>query len=307
VIVSYNRSQVLHDTLEMVFSLNGYSQERIDIVIVDQTKRHPEEIESIFFSWHEQGKINWIRLPEPNLVGAMNIGLLNASSEIALYLDDDIIPHKDLLTSHIQAHQDRPDVLAVIGQIIQPWQQTVDVNYEPKQGTLKSFMDFPFNSTRGRYVENAMAGNMSLKRAKAIKVGGFDERFIPPVAARFESEFAKRVIAQDEKIWFEPTASIEHLAVSSGGTRSKGSHLNSAKGYFGFGDYYFALRHGSTYEWIRYSLRRFFREVRTKYHLTHPWYIPVKWLGELRAFYQALKAVKKPPLFIQTRINKNQD
>lgn len=303
-IVTYNRSQVLCDTLEMVFALKGFDSDLVAVLVVDQTLDHPKIVKNRLESWHKTGQINWIRLAAPDLVGAMNIALLEAKSDLVLYLDDDIEPDEDLLINHTKAHQNKPDATAVIGQVLQPNQNPKELDYEPKHETLKAYMDFPFNSLQGRYIENAMAGNMSLKRAFAIDVGGFDERFIPPVAARFESEFAKRLIAAGRKIWFEPTASIKHLAVSSGGTRAKGSHLNSAQGYFGFGDYYFAMRHGSVSEWVRYSVRRFFREVRTKYHLRHPWYIPVKWLGEVRAFTAARKAVKKPPKLIQNRMSK---
>jgi hypothetical protein len=38
---------------------------------------------------------------------------------------------------------------------------------------------------------------------------------------------------------------------------------------------------------LTYILRCPFREVCTKFHLSHPWYIPVKFVGELRAFWRA--------------------
>ncbi len=35
----------------------------------------------------------------------------------------------------------------------------------------------------------------------------------------------------------------------------------------------------------KYSVSRVFREVRTRFHLTHPWWIPVKLVGEARALW----------------------
>jgi hypothetical protein len=35
--------------------------------------------------------------------------------------------------------------------------------------------------------------------------------------------------------------------------------------------------------------------VRTKFHLTHPWWIPIKLISEARAFYQACQLASKPP------------
>lgn len=294
VIVTYNRSSVLVDTINYLLKLDGYSRSKHEIVIVDQTINHTDLAVDSLLHWSQKGVIRWLRLDKPNLTGAMNRGLLEARAKLALYLDDDIIPDQGLLNAHLSAHQKNASVAAVVGQILQPGEQAVQINYKPTKKGLKSFMDFPFYSTQGCFVENAMAGNMSLKRDIAIRHGGFDEQFIPPVAARFETEFAKRLIKAGEKIWFEPSGSIRHLAVPSGGTRAKGSHLNSAQPYFGFGDYYYALKHGGSMECAMYCFKRFFREVRTKYHLAHPWYIPVKWLGELRAFAMALKASRQP-------------
>jgi len=298
VIVTYNRSDALLDTINYLFELDEYGYLVDEIIIVDQTQNHTEATEDELQKWAEKELIKWIRLPSPNLTGAMNRGLTEACGEIILFLDDDIIPDKALLTGHLSAHQQKPLVAAVIGQVLQPGEQPKSVIYEPKKGALKAFMDFPFYSTTGCMVENAMAGNMSLKRDIALRLGGFDEQFIPPVAARFESEFAKRLIMAGEKIWFEPSASIQHLAIATGGTRAKGSHLNSAQPYFGFGDYYFALKHGEPLECILYCVTRFFREVRTRYHLANPWYIPVKWVGEVRAFLMALRASRVPQKLI---------
>jgi hypothetical protein len=54
------------------------------------------------------------------------------------------------------------------------------------------------------------------------------------------------------------------------------------------GDYYFAMQSGWSLGTVTYMLRRPFREVATRFHLRHPWYIPVKLMGELRAFCMGL-------------------
>lgn len=166
--------------------------------------------------------------------------------------------------------------------------------------SLRRDLDFKFNSSSPTWVTNVMAGNLSVKKESALRIGGFDENFIPPVSFRFETEFAKRLIAAGGKIRFEPAASIKHLRAGQGGTRTHGSHLSSASSLYGVGDYYYALRCGSGFEKTFYMLRRPFREVRTKFHLTHPWFIPVKWIGELRAFALACRLNARGPEFLRT-------
>ncbi|MCB1703970.1 MAG: glycosyltransferase family 2 protein [Halioglobus sp.] len=293
VIITYNRERVLIDTIRSLLPQARACDGFDDIIIVDQTATHEPDTEQSLCRWNENGAIRWIRLPRPNLTGAMNRGLLEASSDLVLFLDDDIIPGETLLSSHLAAHASRRGVAAVVGQVLQPGERPEPLEYQPEGGRLQRYMGFPFRSTIACYVENAMAGNLSVNREKALAAGGFDENFTPPVASRFESEFAKRLVARGESIWFEPAASIQHLACSSGGTRSKGSHLNSGSPRYGVGDYYFAMLHGSNRETLLYCLRRFFREVRTRYHLAHPWYIPVKLWGEARAIAQALSLSRR--------------
>lgn len=167
-------------------------------------------------------------------------------------------------------------------------------------GSLRADLDFRFSGGNPDWVTNVMAGNLSVKRERALDVGAFDGNFIPPVAYRFETEFAKRLVAAGGRIRFEPAASIRHLRAARGGTRSHGSHLSSASPVHGVGDYYYALRCGRGWERLRYMARRPFREVRTRFHLRHPWYIPVKLVGELRALLLALRLYRQGPRLLST-------
>jgi GT2 family glycosyltransferase len=255
-----------------------------------------------------------IVLPKPSIPRAMNLGLLEARGDIVLFLDDDLIPDEQLVSAHLKAHEEHPEAAAVAGQVLQPEDgfQVVEgsgrrsgavdpatsfgkhlrqriPNKEPRKADLRSDLSFKFNSTEPAWVENVMAGNLSVKKEFALRVGGFDENFIPPVSFRFETEFARRLLAEGGRIRFEPRASIKHLRAGSGGTRTDGRHLTSASPVHGVGDYYYALRCGRGRAQVKYILNRPFREVRTKFHVTHPWYIPVKFIGELRAIRQAFR------------------
>jgi glycosyltransferase involved in cell wall biosynthesis/GT2 family glycosyltransferase len=170
-------------------------------------------------------------------------------------------------------------------------------NNKLKSG-LRRNLNFRFNSTEPAWVENVMAGNLSVKKEFALRVGGFDENFIPPVSFRFETELAKRLVAAGGRIRFAPAASIRHLRAGQGGTRSRGSHLTSASPIHGVGDVYYALRCGKGAERIRYILKRPFREVCSTFHLKHPWYIPVKLIGELRAIVMAFRLNQKGPMLL---------
>ena len=64
------------------------------------------------------------------------------------------------------------------------------------------------------------------------------------------------------------------------------------------GAYYFLLRTWRGFGSVKKILERAFRAIATRFHLRHPWWIPVKLLGELRAFVSALRLLRKGPRLI---------
>jgi len=300
VIPTYGREQVLVDTIAALEPQRQALEVASELLVIDQTPVHQRQTELALQTWQQAGRLHWLRLAQPHLTRAMNTGLLRARGEIVLFLDDDIVPSDGLLAAHLATYRCHPEAWAVVGQVLQPNQrpQSRPLPFQPCQSALWRDLDFPFNSNLSGWIENTIACNLSLRRSRALMIGGFDERFPPPVAARFETEFAKRLIAAGGKIRFAALASLRHLAAASGGTRSRGSHLTSASGHHGVGDLYYALRCGRGLPKVWYLLRRPLREVRTRFHLRHPWWIPVKLIGELRAMGHAIWLSALPPLLL---------
>lgn len=295
VIATYRREQVLIDTIGSLLPLLAQLEGPTELLVIDQSERHEPATTWALQQWHDQGLIGWQRLPKPHLVAAMNRGLLAARGELVLFVDDDIVPLPALLQGHLDSHVRFPEAWAVMGQILQPGQIPADLPQRQHRSTFWRDLDFPFNSTRAAWIENAQGCNFSVKRERILALGGFNESFPPPVASRFESELAKRLVAAGGRIRFEPRAALHHLAAGSGGTRSAGGHLASASPRYGVGDGYFALRCARGWDRLWYLLRKPFREVRTRFHLRHPWLIPVKFLGELRALLLAWRISRRPP------------
>jgi GT2 family glycosyltransferase len=268
-IPTYNRQEIAVQTIARLLPFGA------PIVVVDQTPAPHEPLAAL--------PIRLIRLPEPSIPHAMNVAVDAAETDIVLFLDDDVIPSAALLDAHGAAHRD-PSVWAVVGQILQPGQTPQHVT-QPDDD-----FEFRFNADEGRAVTNVMAGNLSVKRARFIELGGFDENFVG-VAYRFESDFALRVVAAGGTILFEPRASIDHLKLASGGLRSYGDHRTSASPAHSVGDYYFALHHRPPL-W-RYALRRLRANVATRFHLRHPWTLPAKLTGELRGLALARRLYRR--------------
>jgi GT2 family glycosyltransferase len=246
-----------------------------EILIVDQTDAHPREVAEALRELEQAQNIRWLRLAEPSIPHAMNIGLQNASHEIVLFLDDDIVPGTGLAQFHRDA-QLQADLVA--GMVLQPGEQAV---------RLGSGDSFRFASDQPARIEEFMGGNFSVKRSTALKLGGFDENFIG-AAYRFEAEFAYRYVAHYGQIQYEPRAVIRHLQIASGGTRAHGHHLRTLRPAHSVGAYYELLRTRRP-SWLRQILWRPLRAVRTRHHLRRPWWVPVTLLAEFRGLLLALR------------------
>lgn len=290
VIPTYGRDSVLTDTIAALLKLKTQAS---GILIVDQSPIHDDVTSGQLAHWHDVGSIRWIQLTEPSITKSMNHGLRESKSDLVLFLDDDIRPRGELIFAHLAAHRGNPTLWATVGQVIQPWQEPEDIDAPRKTAGLRIDEDFPFHSTRDMDVKNVMAGNLCVRRSRALSIGGFDENFVG-AAYRFETEFARRIGKLGGKIRFLGGAGIDHLRAERGGTRSTGTHLTSADPKHGIGDHYYAMLHADSAAEVRaYCMRRIVREVRTKFHLTHPWWIPVKLLGEVRAYFAAKKLLEK--------------
>ena len=279
-IPTYNRGPILIETLERLMELTPRAGE---IVVVDQTKSYPPEIEEKLASF----PMRWIRLPEPSIPHAMNVALREASHRLVLFIDDDVIPSATLAQEHVRAHDG--GVWAVVGQVLQPGQESQHFDQEALHRGVLRDLAFRFNHDEACEVENVMAGNLSVDREKALSIGGFDEHFTG-AAYRFETDFARRVIAAGGRIRYEPRASLRHLQVPTGGVRAHGDPRRTASPSHSVGDYYFALRHVSSFR--HYALQRFRQNVFTRYTLAHPYLIPIKAVAEIRGYLLARKLVR---------------
>lgn len=278
VVPTYRRSAILIDALRRLFALEVQPRE---IVIVDQTQAHPAEVEAQLASWAAAGTIRRVALATPSIPKALNRGLVEARTPLVLFLDDDVVPVPRIVAEHAAAYESE-DVWAVVGQCLEPGQHPEHVR--PRGSGPLADLEFRFTHDTRRRIANVMAGDLSVRRERAIAIGGFDENYVM-VAYRFESDFALRLVAAGGEIVFEPRARVDHLRIPTGGTRTYGDYRTSPSPAHSVGDYYFGLRHARPF-W-RYALHRLRTNVITRYHAKHPWTIPQKLVGELRGYLLA--------------------
>jgi len=265
VIATYGREEVLLETIRRVLEQEPAP---LELLVVDQTPSHSPAVERELTRLSAAGDIDWIRQRKASIPCAMNVGLLRAWSEVILFLDDDVIPGPGLVAAHREAHRES-GATVVAGQVLQPSEEPVPGPHSP----------FRFNSSERGWVTQVIGANFSIQRDLALAIGGMDENFVR-AAYGFEAELCARASAAGARILFEPGATVRHLRAPAGGTRAYGSHLRTVKPGHAVGAFYRILRTSRPRAVPARIVARLARSVRTRHHLSRPWWIPVTLVAE---------------------------
>jgi GT2 family glycosyltransferase len=285
VIPTYQREQVLVDTLALLAPLLRPGDE---IVVIDQTPVHEPGTEQRLGELAAAGAVRWYRRDKAHICEAMNAGAGLARGDVVLFLDDDIVPHPNLLEAHRAALARRDAPPAVCGQVLQPW-------HRGPIGLVRDYaLEFDAAYDKPCEILSLMAGNFSMRRDTFVQVGGFDENFSGP-CYRLEAELSYRIYGRlGRKVAFTPEASIVHLK-AAGGTRAFGQ--KDSWGHIGgsIGDYYFALRCLPCLGCLKHTVTRFVRAPINRNTVRRPWLIPWLFMREAVAWFRAAGCVWTKP------------
>jgi glycosyltransferase involved in cell wall biosynthesis len=213
VIPTYRREKELVDTVRAMLS---QSHKNFELVVVDQSDDHLAETKTALQNISDE-RFRYFRTTPPSLPAARNFALQVARAPIVLYLDDDIVPIKDLVKYHLQVFAEHPEISAVGGRVMQ---KGFPVKREVLQFDRYAISHGVFTASEPGFTNAFPGGNCALKVADALKVGGFETRYYQN-AFREESDMALKMVRAGMRIYYEPRAEILHLAAHYGGTRSK--------------------------------------------------------------------------------------
>jgi GT2 family glycosyltransferase len=269
-IPTYLRGQVLLETIRQVLEQNPPADE---VVVVDQTPEHFPEIQAQLRAWHESGRIKWVHQSTPNLPMARNTALRESTSDVIIYIDDDVTLVPGFVGHHRSNFAD-PAVVAVAGRTIQPYGWAIQHRSEPWPHSL-DYLYFDLNgSERVEGIANFPGGNHAVRRDAIEAVGGYDEQYIG-WAYREDTDAALRLWKAGGKIVFDPLACLTHLATPAGGCRVDGN-VKRPEWHLSFPASYFAFRHlfPTRQFWSDVLVWNFRRYVLRRNALKRPWSLP---------------------------------
>jgi GT2 family glycosyltransferase len=143
---------------------------------------------------------------------ARNRGVIEASGELIVFLDDDIVPASDLIARHLDAHRDSPDRV-VTGPMLPPteWRRPSWIRWEENK-LVRQYDAMAAGRFECTY-RQFFTGNASLRRSHFLAAGGFDTAF-----RRAEDvELGYRLARRGLQFIFEPSVRAWHYPSRSFG------------------------------------------------------------------------------------------
>jgi GT2 family glycosyltransferase len=208
VIPTFNRSDLISNCLNLLFSENPSVLSEHEVIITDDsTNNDTEKLIRDFYPI-----VKWIEGPKRGPAANRNNGAKAAKGEWLIFLDDDCLPQKEWLTSYINAINSPGTGLALEGSTLPDRRK-------------RRFDEESVVNQRGNKLYSC---NFAISRLLFEQLGGFDETF--PFAAMEDLDFCERVSGKTQ-ITFLPQALVLHPWRRIKPFKSFQKHLKSHKLY----------------------------------------------------------------------------
>ena len=190
VVVLYNTDVEIFDLMN---SLKEQSLTSFEIVMINNGEIEAKVVEQIKAEPFLYIESSW------NSVSlGRNIGTAYARGDIVIFLDDDCIPHKDLVRSHVLSYGE-PEILGVQGKSL------------PKRFPFYYHFQshYDLGNTIKPLVVIGLEGNVSLRKSVLNEVGGFDPELFGAEGLELSYRIAKKY-HKPKRLIYNPEAIIYH-------------------------------------------------------------------------------------------------
>lgn len=183
VIPTYERPSQLGEVLNHVLASDTDGIQDIEIIVVDDGSKNPAKsiVESI--RPLEPFRLRYVFQENAGPAKARNRGFCEATNEIVLFIDDDILVNPDLLNIHVRAHLDLPGIV-VFGKCPFVVPDVPSASYR--------FLSSMFDNGRSTGYERVYlvaSGNLSVEREMFLSGGVYKDGLRVPAAEEFELEY----------------------------------------------------------------------------------------------------------------------
>ena len=201
IIPTKNRKDILAETLGAIQEVDFPKEMSLEIIVINDGDDDLSNLEK-----EEPFPIRIHKNPGSGASSARNLGAKNASHELLLFLDDDILVHADSLSLICKFHSDRPGTL-----LSGTWENSpklTEILRKTPFGRYK--LDNDYSCMEGFdlakvganlfQAESLPSFLLSLSRKTFVKIGRFDEDF--PHAGVEDQEFALRALQCGKELFY---------------------------------------------------------------------------------------------------------
>jgi serine acetyltransferase/glycosyltransferase involved in cell wall biosynthesis len=170
VIATYNRGALLVRLLEQLAE-QTLASDAFEVIVVDDGSKEPADAHVHGRAWPFALRV--LRQPNRGAAAARHNGATVASGEVILFIDDDMFAPPALLAEHLRVH-DRDPKAVVLGRIRQDASMKVTLFDRFHLRVLDRLTDAVRSGRQTLRGVDVWTGNVSMRRAHYVAVGGFD-------------------------------------------------------------------------------------------------------------------------------------
>ena len=240
VIPTYNREYILCDTLNSVLIECRECKYAVEVIVVDQTKKHMDSTYEFLRKVQDEKLIKLINEQKPSLPAARNIGIKAASGNIIMFLDDDVELQENFINQHMRCYEENNKIAGTVGKVTICNNSKDNILLRNKSGlkqklksiilnmygnnasviTKQGLVIADFSQDGMLFADTVIGCNMSFKRTILETCGLFDERYIGN-AIREETDLCCRIRKKDYLIRYNSKAHLHHVMSNTGGCRNE--------------------------------------------------------------------------------------
>lgn len=189
----------IEQLLNCIYKLNAHDQHfnmyEFEIIVTDDSNNF--ELQKILAEKFQN--TIWIKGPQRGPAANRNNGVKFAKGEWLIFLDDDVIPDKNLVNVYLEAIQNNPTINAFEGAI----------HPDNWQLLKKDMAECPVNLTGGVF----WSANICIKKGLFDDIGGFDEQF--KIAAQEDQDIYNRLMKLTQVLFVSDSIVIHPVRIIS--------------------------------------------------------------------------------------------
>ena len=226
ILCTYNRCQSLAKALASAAALRVPESVQWEVLVVDNNSRDQTREVVKRFSDRYPGRFRYLSEPQPGKSFALNSGIREARGTVLAFMDDDVTVEPLWLTN-LTATLHTGESAGAGGRIL-PEEDFSPPRWLSLAGprgryVLAPLALFDLGDQPGQLTESPFGTNMAFRKEMFEKHGGFRTDLGPRPGSEIrneDTEFGARLLAQGERIRYEPSAVVFH-AVSEDRVQKK--------------------------------------------------------------------------------------